>query len=143
MASKDDTSKPRRSRSVPPEAPAAAAVPASPAGDAPPPPVTPPRTLEEAIENARTLMLELRAMLHCLSDVLLYADDDDSVMHAEVARSASNWGNYAAAELDLMKLRPLIEVVRQRGGGTPEDGDSNSSNAPPYQVREPRLEYAA
>ncbi len=40
-------------------------------------------------------MLEIRAMLHCLSDVLLYADDDDTVMHAEVAKSTAGWASLA------------------------------------------------
>ena len=34
----------------------------------------------------RTQLLESRAMLRCLSEVLLYADDEDAVMHADVAQ---------------------------------------------------------
>ena len=134
MVAHDDTSNPRRSRRNPPQTAAAPEL---------QPPVLPPRTLEEAIENVRTLTLQIRAVLHCLSDVLLYADDDDSVMHAEVARSASEWANFAAAELDLTKLRPLIEAIRQGGGGDPGEGEPDLTNHAPYQVREPRLEYWA
>jgi hypothetical protein len=105
------------------------------------PPITEPRTLEEAIENVRTLMLQIRAVLHCLSDVLQYSDDDDSVMHAEVARSTAGWANLAAEELDLAKLKPLIEAIRLRGGGTPGEGEPDPSDHGPYQVREPRPVY--
>ena len=91
--------------------------------------------MEEAIENVRTLTLQLRAVLHCLSDVLLCADDEDSVMHAEVARSASEWASFAAAELDLTKLKPLIDAIRRRGGTTGEGGPESTAGHI-YQVKE-------
>ena len=131
MATHDDTSNPRRSRRNPPQTVAATEL---------PPPVIPPRTLEEAIENVRTLTLQLRAVLHCLSDVLLCADDDDSVMHAEVARSASEWASVAAAELDLAKLKPLIDAIRRRGG-TPGEGGPEPTAGQISQVREPTPVY--
>jgi hypothetical protein len=138
MASSDDLSKPRRSRraqdrvdaSTPDIAPL-------PAENQPSPP---PRNLEEAIESARTLMLQIRAVLHVLSDVLLHADDEDAVMHAEVARSTAAWANLAAEELDVVKLRPLIEALRQRYGESSNDHPDSSNQEPP-QVREPRLVY--
>jgi hypothetical protein len=37
-----------------------------------------------AIEHERVELLQIQAMLKCLYEVLLYADDDDSVMHADV-----------------------------------------------------------
>ncbi len=84
----------------------------SPSAEPPPPPAT----LEEAIERVRTHLMEGRAMLHCLSEVLLYADDPDSVTHAEVAQTISRWINYSAEQLDLVKLRPLIEAIRRAQG---------------------------
>ena len=143
MATSDDTSKRRRSRRKQPQATATPVHAATRETDLLPLPIIPPRTLEEAVENVRTLMMQLRALLHCLSDVLLYADDDDSVLHAEVARAASDWANDAAAQLDLVKLRPLIEAVRRSGGGTPSEGGSGLTDSGPYQVREPRLMYLA
>lgn len=41
--------------------------------------------LEEVIENERVHLMQVHAMLKCLYEVLLYADDDDSTMHADVA----------------------------------------------------------
>src|SRR5512138_57281 len=132
MATKDDTSTPRRSpRKAPQNDAAPTAAPDS------PPPVTPPRTLEEALINVRKLMLEIRGVLHCLSEVLLYADDDDSVMHAEVAQAVRDWSAEAAAELDLAKLKPLIDAIRERSDKSSGEGGSAPSTPEVYQVREP------
>lgn len=141
MAEQDDTSKPTRRRRNNPKlgstpAALAASDPDLLPGAEPPPP---PRTLEEAVERVRTHLMEGRAMLHCLSEVLLYADDPDSVTHAEVAQTIARWINYSAEQLDLVKLRPLIEAIRQRPGGS--EGDSG--NYPPHQVREPTVVYHA
>jgi hypothetical protein len=99
---------------------------------APPPP---PQTLEEAIERVRSLLLDVRAMLHCLSEVLQYSDDNDGVMHAEVAEAAARWINDSAADLDMVKLRPLIEAIRKR------DDESGSGSSGLYQVREQTAVY--
>jgi hypothetical protein len=138
MATKDDTSTPRRSpRKAPQNDAAPTAAPDS------PPPVTPPRTLEEALINVRKLMLEIRGVLHCLSEVLLYADDGDSVMHAEVAQAVRDWAAEAAAELDLAKLKPLIDAIRERSDKSSGEGGSAPSTPEVYQVREPTPVYRA
>jgi len=138
MATKDDTSTPRRSpRKAPQNDAAPTAAPDS------PPPVTPPRTLEEALTNVRKLMLEIRGVLHCLSEVLLYADDGDSVMHAEVAQAVRDWAAEAAAELDLAKLKPLIDAIRERSDKSSGEGGSAPSTPEVYQVREPTPVYRA
>jgi len=144
MAKQDDTSNITRRRRNQPEPVVASPVLATSDPDLPPDgdPPPPPRTLEEAIENVRTLLREVRGMLHCLSEVLQYADDPDSVLHAEVAHAAGRWISDSAEQLDLVKLRPLIEAARQRGGGTSGDdepqGDAGNF---PYQVREPTVVY--
>jgi hypothetical protein len=91
--------------------------------------------LEEAIERVQALLMEVRAMLRCLSDVLQYSDDNEGVMHAEVAEAEARWINDSAADLDLVKLRPLIEAVRKR------DDESGSGGAGLYQVREQTAIY--
>lgn len=138
MAEKDDTSNvTRRRRNQPASVAAVPAVAPSGSGLPPDSDQPPPRTLEEAIENVRTLLREVRGMLHCLSDVLLYSDDADGVLHAEVANAAERWINDTVEQLDLVKLRPLIEAARQRRGG-PSGNDEPQGNAGnfPYQVRE-------
>lgn len=143
MAEKDDTSNvTRRHRNQPDPAVAAPVLATSDSGPPPDGAPPPPRTLEEAIENVRTLLREVRGMLYCLSEVLQYADDPDSVLHAEVAHAAQRWISDSADQLDLVKLRPLIEAVRQRGGGTSGNDElqGNTGNFP-YQVREPTAVY--
>lgn len=143
MADKDDTSNVnRRRRNQPDHAVAAPVLATSDSGPPPDGASPPPRTLEEAIENVRTLLREVRGMLYCLSEVLQYADDPDSVLHAEVAHAAQRWISDSADQLDLVKLKPLIEAVRQRGGGTSgNDEPQGSAGNFPYQVREPTAVY--
>ena len=148
MATNDDTSNPRRSRRkqphAPVEAPNAAPLVAATAATPPAaPPSTPPRTLEEAIENVRTLLFQVRGVLHCLADVLLYSDDNDGVMHADVAQAAERWIDEAAKELDILKLQPLIEAIRERGGGAYGEGESERSNKELLQVKEETPVYLA
>ena len=139
MANPDDTSKPTRSRRNQPKASAAPPSSAPPVDSTPP---TPSLTLEEAIENERTVLLQAYAMLHCLYEVLLYADDDDTILHAEVAHTAARLINDSVERLDLVNLRPLIEAFRQSGAGAPLDDEPNPGLVP-YQVREPSPVYLA
>ena len=137
MADQDDTSKPTRRRRNKPEPGSAPPALATSDSDLLAAQLPPPRTLEEAVERVRTQLMEGRAMLHCLSEVLLYADDADSVTHAEVAHCIARWINYSAEQLDLVKLQPLIDALRQRT----DEPQGDSGNYPPYQVREPTVIY--
>jgi len=134
MANENDTANPTRGRRNQPK-PTAEPLPVVTASDLAPTPLQPPQTLEEAIERVRSLLLEVRAMLLCLSEVLQYSDDNDGVMHAEVADAAARWINGSAADLDRVKLRPLIEAIRKR------DDDSGPGSAGLYQVREQTAVY--
>lgn len=44
-------------------------------------------SLEELIEAERLNLMQVQAMAKCLYDVLLYSDDDDGTMHADVAKA--------------------------------------------------------
>lgn len=44
------------------------------------------RTLEDLIEAERVNLMQVQGMARVLYDVLLYSDDDDGTMHADVAR---------------------------------------------------------
>jgi hypothetical protein len=140
MADPNDTSKPTRSRRNQPKASAAPPSAAPPAANAPP---TPPLTLEEVIENERTMLLQIRAMLHCLYEVLLYADDDDTIMHAEVAQTAARLIDDSCVRLDSVNLQPLIEAIRKGGGEAPREDEPDFTRPGPYQVREPMPVYLA
>ncbi|MDY6947628.1 MAG: hypothetical protein SXG53_18120 [Pseudomonadota bacterium] len=145
MATDNDTSKPRRSRRKQPNALAqgsgAAPLDAAAATAAVPSPTTP-ATLEEAIENVRTLLFQVRGVLHCLADVLLYSDDNDGVMHADVAQAAEHWIDEAAKELEIAKLQSLIDAIRERGSDDAY-AESESSNKKLLQVKEPTPVYLA
>lgn len=97
------------------------------------------KTLDEAITNVRTLMMQVRGMLYCLSEVLQYADDADSLLHAEVARAGAGWVSMAATQLDPKTLKPLIEALKRRGGSG--DGGAAPAERMVYQVREPAAMY--
>lgn len=43
-------------------------------------------SLEELIDAERVNLMQVEAMARCLYDVLLYSDDDDGTMHADVAK---------------------------------------------------------
>lgn len=129
MADQNDTANPTRRRRNQPKHTAAPRATTT-ASDFARPSLPPPQTVEEAIERVRALLLDVRAMLHCLSEVLLYSDDNDGVMHAEVAEAAARWINDSAADLDRVKLRPLIQATRKR------DDEPGSGSSGLYQVRE-------
>lgn len=118
MANTDDTSNQRRKPRNQPTPPAveqsAEATPVATAAESPGQSVSAkePLTLKEVIEHERSLLLEIRAMLHCLHEVLLYAEDDDTVLHAEVAQTASRLINESVARLDWVNLKPLVDALR-------------------------------
>jgi hypothetical protein len=142
MANSDDTSKPARSRCN--KTKASAAPPSdAPSGETLPAASAPPLTLEQAIENERIMLLQIRAMLHCLYEVLLYADDDDTIMHADVANTAARLLNESCARLDSVNLQPLIDALRKRGSEEPREEEPDLTGQRPYQVREPMTVYLA
>jgi hypothetical protein len=140
MATPDDTSKPARSRRNQPKSSAAPSNAALPAADTP---QGAPLTLEQAIENERTMLLQIRAMLHCLYEVLRYAEDDDTIMHADVAHTAARLINESCARLDAVNLLPLIEALRKRASEVPYGEEPDLAGQGPYQVREPMSVYLA
>jgi hypothetical protein len=83
-------------------------------------------TLSELIEHERVELMQVHAMARCLNDVLLYADDDDSPMHADVA---------------LVIARLLNESVGRLEGVCMRVAQLEQAAAPPNQVRELRPVY--
>ena len=63
----------------------------------------PPATLAEAIEAEREYLLELQAMTLCLYEVLLYSDDDDGAMHADVAQVIARLLRDVVSRLETIK----------------------------------------
>lgn len=83
--------------------------------------------LSELIEHERIELMQVHAMARCLNDVLLYADDDDSPMHADVALVIARLLNESVARLEMVRTR-VAELER-------------AAAAPANQVRELRGSY--
>jgi hypothetical protein len=64
-----------------------------------------PSTLAQLIESERVELLQVQAMLKCLYEVLLYADDDDSVMHADVANVCARLIDDSASRLGELLMK--------------------------------------
>lgn len=61
--------------------------------------------LSELIEHERTELMQVHAMVRCLNDVLLYSDDDDSSMHADVALVIARLLNESVGRLEMVRVR--------------------------------------
>ena len=84
--------------------------------------------LSELIEHERIELMQVHAMARCLNDVLLYADDDDSPLHADVALVIARLLNESVARLESVRARVAeLEQV--------------TAAVPPNQVREMRATY--
>ena len=85
------------------------------------------RALEELIDTERANLSQVHGMARCLYDVLLYADDDDATMHADVAK--------VIARLIQESVDALEKIVRRfKAGefGSPPNkasGDADSGGA--------------
>lgn len=63
--------------------------------------------LHEAVQAERTELMQIEAMLRCLKDVLQYADDDDSIMHSDVAHVCARLLKDSITRLDAAVMRHL------------------------------------
>jgi hypothetical protein len=64
--------------------------------------------LAEFVEPQRAKLRQAHAIMICLREVLLYADDDDGVIYAEAANAAAVLTNDAAEGLDSVCLRAMF-----------------------------------
>jgi len=93
-------------------------------------------TLAELIEHERGELSQIHAMVRCLKDVLRYADDDDSMLHANVAQVIARLLNESNERMELIRVR-----VAKLEAGTIDYATSAGPSSPPPQVREPRAHY--
>jgi hypothetical protein len=73
----------------------------------------PEQQLGQLIEAQRSKMLQAHAVMTCVREVLLYAEGDDAVIYAEAANAAAVLANDAAEGLDSVRLKPMLEALRQ------------------------------
>jgi len=90
-----------------------------------------PTQLERFLEVQRRKLLQAHSVLHCLYEVLLYAEGEDTVTYAEAAHLASMLVDDVIEQLDSARLQPMIDAI-QREAKAGSGGD---------QVREPNVFY--
>jgi geranylgeranyl pyrophosphate synthase len=90
-----------------------------------------PTQLERFLEVQRRKLLQAHSVLHCLYEVLLYAEAEDAVTYAEAAHLASMLLDDVIEQLDSARLQPMIEAIK-REASAGNGGD---------QVREPNVFY--
>ena len=94
--------------------------------------------LQQAIDAERARLLQVHSVLHCLYEVLLYADGDDATTYAEAAHLAAMLIDDVVANLDPVRLRPLVEAIERKarleGRYAPPDPGNDA-------VREPGAVY--
>lgn len=72
----------------------------------------PEEMLAQLIEMQRKKLLQAHAITICLREVLLYAECEDAVAHAEAAAVAAQLTSEVAEELDSVRLQPLFGAIR-------------------------------
>jgi len=94
--------------------------------------------LSQTIDTERARLLQVHSVLHCLYEVLLYADSEDASTYAEAAHLAAMLIDDVVVNLDPIKLRPMIEAIERKA-------HAEGRYAPPEPrddaVREPRAVY--
>nr|WP_298727280.1 hypothetical protein [uncultured Steroidobacter sp.] len=61
--------------------------------------------MSSQLQAVRTELMQVYGMTRCLSEVLKYADDDDSQMHSDVAIVLGRLLNDQVTELELIRSR--------------------------------------
>jgi hypothetical protein len=126
MAAKDDTSKDQTTRNqnrrdVPAET-----------------------SLAQAIEAERARLLQVSSMLHCLYEVLLYAEGDEAVTYAETAHLAAILIDESVERLDSVRLKPMIDAIKQKSQSWDRDyalAEEKLGSSFDDEVGEPRVIY--
>lgn len=106
--------------------------------------------LIRAIEAERAQLLQAYSLLKCLYETLLYAEEEDAVLHADVANVAAKLIDESVTRLDLVRLAPMIEALsrtaeRNTTASDPprseEKPDSNLPGTPKVEDRGPANSY--
>jgi hypothetical protein len=84
---------------------------------------------EQHIESERRRLLQVHSVLHCLYEVLLYAEGEDAIMYAEAAHLAAMMVDESATQLDSLSIKLLIDALKMESGG--HGGGSFSVREPP------------
>ena len=69
--------------------------------------------LEQALEAERARLIQVHSVIHCLYEVLLYADGEETSTYAEAAHLAAMLVDDVVVQLDPVRIKPLIDAVRR------------------------------
>lgn len=69
--------------------------------------------LAQAINAERAKLISAHAVQKCLYEVLLYAEGEDSVMHAEAAHVVAALMEDVLTNLDAVQLRRVMEELQK------------------------------
>jgi hypothetical protein len=69
--------------------------------------------LEQALEAERARLMQIHSVVHCLYEVLLYADGEAAGAYAEAAHLAAMLIDDVVVQLDPVRIKPLIEAVQR------------------------------
>jgi len=87
-------------------------------------------------------LLQVHGMLHCLYEVLLYAEGDDAVTYAEAAHLAAILIDESVERLDSVRLRPMIDAIKHKSQSQGRDyplTEEKLGSSYDDEVREPRV----
>lgn len=59
--------------------------------------------LPKQLDHQRTELMAVHGVLVCLTDVLLYSDDDNAAMHADVSRFCGRLVNDVVVDLEIIR----------------------------------------
>jgi hypothetical protein len=69
--------------------------------------------LERAIEAERARLIQIHSVVHCLYEVLLYADGEDAGSYAEAAHLAAMLIDDVVVQLDPVRIKPMIAAIQR------------------------------
>jgi hypothetical protein len=69
-------------------------------------------------------------VLHCLCETLLYTEGDEAVTYAEAAHLAAQLIDESVERLDSVRLKPMIEAIRNAAGNQGLTGESGRLRSP-------------
>jgi hypothetical protein len=69
--------------------------------------------LEQMLEAERARLMQVHSVVHCLYEVLLYAEGEEAGAYAEAAHLAAMLIDDVVMQLDPIRIKPLIEAVQR------------------------------
>ena len=80
------------------------------------------------------MLMQVHGLLHCLYEVLIYADGEDAILYAQAAQLGAELLDDSVARLDSSKIKPMLEAATRARS-------SDSSTRPYDRVEETRAVY--